>query len=122
MMQMPLTVLHAATGAATGATFYMLERTLTDKPVDTDALMDNLVHFGIAGALPDILEPPTHRGHRSFFHSFLTLAGSLYAFSKLDSREDLTDQEKSMKKAHLVAYLSHLLMDSTTPMGLPIVL
>lgn len=118
---MPLTLLHGLTGAAAGATFYAIEKTLTEKPIEPEQLGRAALFGGIAGALPDILEPPLHRYHRRFFHSITTLAAGAYALSQVDA-QDMEDEDKTVLKASLTAYLSHLLLDSRTPMGLPLLI
>lgn len=119
---MPKTGLHAITGAATGAAAYALDRLARNEPVNNDRLWSVALAGGLAGALPDILEPPLHRRHRRFFHSRVTLAAAALFLVMLDSGESLDDEQKAAVRALVLAYLSHLLMDSTTPMGLPFIL
>ncbi|MFA6451701.1 MAG: metal-dependent hydrolase [bacterium] len=119
---MPMTKLHTLIGAVAGATYYAIDRNISDKPVDPEALGAVFMLCGIAGALPDILEPPLHRKHRSFFHSFTTLGAAAYAFARVDANEDLDEEQKAILKAALAAYLSHLLLDSRTPVGLPLLI
>jgi membrane-bound metal-dependent hydrolase YbcI (DUF457 family) len=117
---MPQTKLHTIIGAVTSASFYAIDRGISNKPIDGEALGASFMLGGLAGALPDILEPPLHRRHRSFFHSFTTLSAAAYTFTRIDENEDLSDDQKILLKAALAAYLSHLLLDSRTPVGLPL--
>ena len=119
---MPMTKLHTVIGAATAASFYIIDRNMSGKALDPEALGASFMIGGLAGALPDILEPPLHRHHRSFFHSFTTLGAAAYTFSRIDANEVLDDEQKTLLKAALAAYLSHLLLDSRTPVGLPLII
>ncbi len=118
---MPLTKLHTIIGAVAGASYYLIDRGISEKPVEPEALGACFMLGGLCGALPDVLEPPLHRRHRSFFHSFTTFGAAAYTFSRIDSLEELTEEQKTMLKAALTAYLSHLLLDSRTPVGLPLI-
>lgn len=119
---MPLTALHCLTGAATSATWYVVEQKISEKDIDPEILKMVIASGGIAGALPDILEPPFHRRHRSLYHSLLALGASAIACSKISDSSSLSDHEKTFLRSVLAAYTSHLLLDSRTPMGLPLIL
>jgi len=76
------------------------------------------------GTLPDLLEPATNPNHRQFFHSlaFLGLVGT--GMYKLYQWETEDEMDKLIRFALLVgggAYVMHLLMDLSTPKGLPVV-
>jgi len=118
---MPLTILHAAAGAAAGAAFYAADSALADAPIDPADLSHAAIIGGIAGALPDILEPPLNRYHRSFFHSFSTLASVPLLYNSIHSDDSIDRRTKSLAKSALAAYTSHLLLDARTPAGLPLV-
>ena len=119
---MPLTILHAAVGAGAGAAFYAADCQSNDRKIDGEILRQVILLGGIAGALPDLLEPPTHRRHRSFFHSFATLGAATFLLFSIDGMSELDEDEKSKVKSLIISYLSHLLLDSGTPMGLPFLL
>lgn len=76
------------------------------------------VGAGIA-ALPDIIEPADNPNHRAMFHS-LAFAGTITyaAFGKHTQKMKLDDRHALQIAA--LSYLSHLLLDSRTPKGLPI--
>ena len=119
---MPNTKLHTLIGAVAGTAYYVADRKLAGKDIAPDDAGACFMLGGLAGSLPDVLEPPLHRKHRSFFHSLFTLGAGVYSFAKIDEREDLDEKQKTMMKATLVAYLSHLLLDSSTPAGLPLLI
>lgn len=80
-----------------------------------------LAHF--MGTLPDLLEPATNPNHRQFFHSltFLGLVGTgMYKLYQWEAEDELDKLIRFALLAAGGAYVTHLLMDSTTPKGLPV--
>lgn len=78
----------------------------------------------VFGKLPDILEPATNPHHRQFCHSVLVLSAIGYGIKKVYDWKPEDSTEKFFRVALLSAsagYISHLLLDSSTPMGLPLV-
>jgi len=74
--------------------------------------------------LPDILEPATNPHHRQFFHSVGVLGAVGYSMKKVYDWEPKDNVEIVVRFLALSAsagYLSHLLLDATTPMSLPII-
>lgn len=87
----------------------------------------SLAAGGLAAAttrLPDIFEPAYYPNHRQFFHS-LGFAGLLgYGMYRLYKWETDDDIGRILRLAGLFvggSYLIHLLCDSGTPKGLPII-
>ncbi len=77
----------------------------------------------LATKLPDLLEPTEHPNHRQFFHSaaFGLLVGKLSyeAYRWVPA----SDRERIWRELILLgggAYLLHLLLDSSTPRGIPL--
>jgi hypothetical protein len=73
------------------------------------------------GALPDLLEPATCPGHRNLFHSVAAGSTMIYLFNKLNKESRMTPQEKIIINSLALGYLSHLVLDSQTPMSLPLI-
>lgn len=73
----------------------------------------------LGGVLPDMLEPPTHPGHRDLFHSVATGAAICYGLNKINNNAKATSQGKTFLNTLGVGYLSHLVLDGQTPSGLP---
>ena len=82
-----------------------------------------LVFFALGGAavaaLPDVIEPASNPNHRAMFHS-LACAGAIGygAFGK--HTQKLSPESRHALQVAALSYLSHLLLDSGTPKGLPI--
>jgi len=117
---MPKTGLHTLMGAAVGAGYYTLDRGLRGEKTDPERLAEVFMLGGLAGTLPDLLEPPLNRFHRKFFHSFTTLGATAASLGAIDAADTMDGEQKAFYKSLVVAYMSHLAMDSRTPMGLPL--
>ena len=78
----------------------------------------------ISGKLPDYIEPALHPNHLQFFHS-ITFAGLItVGLIKCYQWKPEEPFEKLIRGLVLLGgmgYLSHLICDSTTPKGLPLV-
>jgi membrane-bound metal-dependent hydrolase YbcI (DUF457 family) len=89
------------------------------------ALSELLVCEGIgiaAGAAPDILEPATDPHHRALGHS-VGFGITLTKFAATNCGRENSNWEEFLKIAAAVAtvsYLAHLISDSLTPKGLPL--
>jgi len=71
----------------------------------------------VAGALPDVLEPPLSPNHRGFFHSVPLLAVPVFGATLLLRRSKTV--LSGLFFSFLVGYGSHLCVDGNTPQGLP---
>ncbi|MFA5643242.1 MAG: metal-dependent hydrolase [Candidatus Paceibacterota bacterium] len=84
----------------------------------------NSISFLLGSILPDILEPPYHFSHRGFFHSWKMLG--IVAISIIISMI-IANIIWSIFKSDIlfpvitlfIGYAIHLLLDSTSKMGLP---
>ncbi|MCU7937094.1 MAG: metal-dependent hydrolase [Candidatus Thiodiazotropha sp. (ex Dulcina madagascariensis)] len=79
---------------------------------------------GALSSLPDFLEPAIHPNHRGFFHSYAVLALLGYGAYRLWKWEPTDGFGQLARMGGLVVIASygiHLVMDATTPKGLPIV-
>lgn len=75
-----------------------------------------------AGVAPDMLEPATDPNHRAFGHS-LTLGTGLARFGIVRCCRENADWEeftKIVSAVAIVSYAVHLIADSCTPKGLPL--
>lgn len=113
---------HLVAAAATGMSFVALEHATDAKSKSNPALAIALASLG--GKLPDILEPAVHPHHRKFFHSIAVLASIGWGVKKAYQWDVGTPLEKLARLAIIfggVGYLSHLVLDASTPMGIPII-
>jgi membrane-bound metal-dependent hydrolase YbcI (DUF457 family) len=78
---------------------------------------------GLAGGLlADLLEPASNPNHRKFAHSILVAIGLVMLIGLIWRNSIFNSEEHSLALGGLiVAYLSHLMLDSTTPKGIPLV-
>lgn len=76
------------------------------------------------GTLPDVIEPALNPNHRQFFHSFTVLGLTGYGGYKLWKWEPENDFQKIVRAIGLIgcgSYMTHLMMDATTPKSLPLI-
>ena len=106
------------TVASTG-TYLWMKKTFQEEPT-LEGFLLSLGTGIVIGTLPDILEPATSGHHRAFFHSatFATLGG--YLLYKLVKNGNIENELKIIGGVLSSAYGSHLLLDMTTPRGLPL--
>ena len=76
---------------------------------------------GLSGVFPDILEPATNPNHRKFMHSAMASLLSAYGGYGGIHNSNISSELKETILAASIGYTSHLLLDSRTPKGLPIV-
>lgn len=111
---------HLALGAVTGLLISML----ANKNHETNCTPAVGVGIGaFFGKLPDILEPALHPHHRQLCHSWL-VAGSIgYGLVKIYEWQPEDHYGHFLRSLALIAggaYISHLLLDATTPRSLPL--
>lgn len=75
---------------------------------------------GAAGVLPDLFEPAINPCHRKIFHS-MTLAFGIGAGIIKANKSKLPEPAKDAIKTASMGYITHLILDSKTPYGLPII-
>lgn len=113
---------HVAVGAACGAALCLAvywNKKAHDPSVQFDwgefLLLTGL--GALAATLPDMLEPAISPFHRSFFHS--VAAGTLVSHCSFGKHTEAMQPEmKNLLSATGLGYLSHLALDSLTPMGI----
>ncbi len=133
---------HTEAGALVGAIAALVRSDAQDPWELLVEVAGGVLGGAFGGRLPDILEPPTSPGHRRVAHALVTAAvvGS-FVVSRWPgapaptpgAMEPHVAQGGAGPSANLgerllsglevggaVGYLSHLLMDATTPRGLPL--
>jgi membrane-bound metal-dependent hydrolase YbcI (DUF457 family) len=113
---------HVAISAFAGLlTYAVAKKQMGGAPITAgEAVGVAILSIG-SGVLPDAIEPPTDPKHRKFFHSTANLGLLVLANKKIAERTDLTPEQKALIMALSAAYASHLLADSTTSAGLPLI-
>lgn len=112
---------HIEVGALTGLAIALVDNK-KHKMIHNPLIAPSL--GALFGKLPDIIEPALHPHHRQFFHSKLVFAATTYGLYKTYHWEVQTSFEKITRGLLLIAgcaYLSHLVCDSMTPRGLPLI-
>lgn len=124
---------HAATGGAVGVAFIAIANLIQQnkrKQADpnykfdwSELILKSLAGGGIGafcGVLPDLIEPATCPNHRKFFHSITAASAIGYGMYKANT-SDLSDNDKELISLAGTGYLCHLLLDTETEFGLPLV-
>ena len=117
---MPNAKTHFLVGAAIGAGLYCLIQKAQDQPIELHGLLGMGLVGGVAGLLPDIIEPATSPNHRELAHSFAALIAVGAGINNLNERQDMDAAQKGLWNTLALGYASHLLLDAGTPAGLPI--
>jgi len=124
---------HAATGAGVGlaltAIINLLQQQKRKETNPTykfdwgEFIAKSLAGGGIGafcGVLPDIIEPASSPNHRKFFHSVTAASAIGYGMYKAN-KSNLSENDKELINLAGFSYLSHLVLDSETEFGLPLV-
>ncbi len=71
----------------------------------------------LGSLIPDLIEPPHKKNHRQFFHSIILLGFLIILLIWLNfgNQSMLT----YLSSSFIIGYLSHLLLDATSQIGLP---
>ncbi len=117
---MPNAKTHFLIGAAIGAGLYCLMQKSQDQPIELPGLLGMGLVGGVAGLLPDIIEPATSPNHRELAHSFAALMAIGTGIHNLNERQDMDAAQKGLWNTLALGYASHLLLDAGTPASLPI--
>jgi inner membrane protein len=116
---------HNFFGMVTGA----LTCTVTSNPRTLKELAASLCVGGVSGAigakLPDLIEPATHPRHRGHFHSVAAGVGVGVDIKRIASSADPNETfperlARGAVGATGAGYISHLVLDATTPARLPL--
>lgn len=117
---------HKKNGAVIGALsgFFNYARTKQPGQANGFELLTHVIYGALGGAiggvLPDIIEPAYHSPHRKSAHSVSALAGVATLVGKgFTSNLPSTLQQSFMLGAGM-GYCVHLVDDSATPRGLPL--
>lgn len=118
---MPNRETHAELGILAGAGIYLLsKKSQKEIPTQRGVLTSSLIGLSL-GILPDLLEPATNPNHRKFCHSGTFLLILLVGAKKIYENPNIKPEVKQALLAGVASYSSHLLADSTTPKGIPLI-
>jgi membrane-bound metal-dependent hydrolase YbcI (DUF457 family) len=116
---LPNAKVHSIAGASAGAAWYVVYcRKSRIKVKFPDLLVASVI--GLAGGLlADMFEPASDPNHRKFAHSILLALGLVVLIGLIWHNSVLNSEEQRLALGGLiVAYLSHLVLDSSTPSGI----
>lgn len=113
---------HLLVGAGVGVALYIADRKLFHKKdVTMGGIMGSLFLGMVGGLMADWLEPASHPNHRKFFHSLVFMGGTFLYKDELCEWLGLGQEGRKYFDWFISAYGSHLVLDSATAKGLPII-
>lgn len=117
---MPNRNTHLIIGAGVSALAYAVYKAIKNEESNLEGVLGSLAIGGCFSLLPDLLEPATHPNHRDILHSIVVLAVLGYANFKGLQSDKLDDRQKTLLAVTSAGYGSHLIADSLTPSGIPL--
>ena len=118
---MPNATEHALTGAIVGGSLYALMQWGYGRKINRDELISSAIAGGIGDLLTDKLEPATSPHHRSVFHSASAFGLCVYGYGMINNHSGITRGEKILLQGLLTGYATHIMQDSRTPFGVPLI-
>ncbi|MEK7449842.1 MAG: metal-dependent hydrolase [Planctomycetota bacterium] len=112
---------HFLLGAGLTTGVYLLYKLIKKEPVTFGGVVKSVAVGGTAGILPDLIEPATNPNHRQFFHSLVFLGLTIYGNKLVRQDKNITPELKELFSLASAGMGSHLLADSLTPKGLPLI-
>ncbi|MFP4400401.1 MAG: metal-dependent hydrolase [Candidatus Woesearchaeota archaeon] len=112
--------MHFLTGGGVGLANYILRNKQISREITFSEALSVFLVSGVAGLVPDFVDPPTNPNHRSIGHSVIgngILVPKL--FDKINNNQNLSESDKIFWQSALLGFISHLALDSTTTAGLP---
>jgi inner membrane protein len=120
---MPNFTPHLIAGTVSAGTMDIGAKLLKNEPVRAEEILyftADLSIGALGGLLPDLLEPALSPRHRKFFHSMVFIALISGGLIYLWQQQQVSKWVKWPVTILGVAIAVHLLLDSTTPAGLPV--
>jgi len=92
--------------------------------IPADTLLMGLFATLLGSVMPDVIDPPVHRAHRSIGHhrSALRIMAGLFAVTAVLGLFQMYVPDLSLAclaSGFFLGYALHLLADATTPAGIP---
>lgn len=113
---------HLITGALAGVGMYLAHRKFMNLQPNLGGTIFSAIGGAIGGILPDVLEPPTNPNHRGPCHSVAAGVAVVTGGQQLFASQQVPLEIKEGLAPFLAGYVSHLLLDSTTPKSLPLLM
>jgi len=112
---------HAIIGALISLGGYGLYKRWKQETPTIKGALGSIILGGVAASLPDLIEPADNPNHRSFFHSLALLAMLAQGNQKIWESQNLTENQKLAISLFSAAFGSHLLSDSGSAKGIPLI-
>lgn len=118
---MPNRDIHMIAAGALGIGYYLFQNKQKNQPVTLGEILLVGGASALAGCVPDMIDVATSPNHRGIAHS-VGVSGSLLRifWDMIRDNPNLNDKEKAFWHSIIFGCGSHLVLDATTPKGLPI--
>lgn len=113
---------HVIMGALAGASVYFAHRKFMNLQPNLGGTIISAIGGAIGGILPDVLEPPVNPNHRGPCHSIAAGVTLVKGGQQLFASQQVPRELKEGLAPFLAGYVSHLMLDSTTPKSLPLLM
>jgi len=113
---------HVWWGVIAGLGVYATYTYFEKKEINLGHVALSALSGALVATVPDVLEPAKILGpnHRGIAHSLVALAVSTIGTKKVFDSEEFTVEQKYIIGGLTTAFGSHLILDSMTPKGLPL--
>ena len=111
---------HKIAGALAGAGVHLAHKSRTGQQPTFFGTLFAALAGSIGGTIPDDLEPPDNPNHRGPCHSVSAGIALLRQWQRLSESGNIPPHVKDILESTYAGYMSHLLLDATTPKGLPL--
>ena len=119
---MPNRNTHMLAGGITGGCNYLLQHKKNNMEINILELIGVFASSSVVGVLADIIDPPSNPNHRSLGHSLgINTMLIPHLWKLIENNENMSFKQKKFYQSLIYAYGSHLILDSTTPKGLPLI-
>jgi inner membrane protein len=121
---MPRYKTHITAGAISGIIVLLILGKVHNVTINPLLCMIAILFSVLGSTLPDKIEPAKNSKHRRFFHSKVILIATSYLLFEIFNTGNAAYFNENMLTLYtgfiLAGYLSHLILDATTPSGLPL--
>ncbi|WP_292486248.1 metal-dependent hydrolase [Methanohalobium sp.] len=121
---MPRYKTHITAGAISGLIVLLILGKIHNITISPLLSMIAILFSVMGSTLPDKIEPAKNSKHRKFFHSKVILFTTSYLLYEIFNTGNVAYFNENILTLYtgfiLAGYLSHLILDATTPSGLPL--
>ncbi len=112
---------HLGWGAVSAGVTFLARKKERNETATLEEVAGQCILGAIGGALPDLAEPADSPRHRKSAHSATSLVLIAKLIQTANENQQLSQVQKDSWTSLGVGYSSHVIADSTTPAGIPLI-